>query len=241
MVTRVSDLSSVQPNEGKRLTIEIDGATYARYPLRTPLVSSGDDVVAIVRDACAPHLQDGDTVAVSEKIVAIAQGRAYPIDEIKPSRGARLLSRFVSRSGSGIGLGSNETMELAIRQAGLPRLLFAAAVSLPFRLMGVRGLFYIIAGNDINAIDGPTPYTIPPYNTYAKLPPDDPSGVARSISAALSGASVAIIDANDIGRRVLGASPGVDRKLIERTFADNPLGQGAQQTPVAIVRKVEKP
>ena len=233
----MSDLAFVQPNEGKRLDIEVDGVTYARYPLRTPLVNKGDDVVGIVRDACAPHLIADDTVVVSEKIVAIAQGRAYPIDEIKPSFWARLLSRFVSRPGWGIGLGSEQTMELAIREAGLLRIFAAAAVALPTRLVGVRGLFYIVAGHNINAIDGPTPYTIPPYNHYAKLPPEDPDGVAREISQALSGAAVAIIDANDIGQRVLGASRGVDRTFVERVFADNPLGQGAQQTPVAIVRK----
>ena len=49
---------------------------------------------------------------------------------------------------------------------------------------------------------------------------------------------MAIIDANDLGRRVLGASEGVDRRSIERLFSDNPLGQGAEQTPIAIVRRL---
>ena len=235
----MSDLASIQPNKGKQLVIEVDGARYARYPLRTPLVSAGDDVVAIVREAVQPLLAEGDVVVVSEKIVAIAQGRAYPIDEIHPSVWARQLSRFVTRSGSGIGLGSPETMELAIRQAGLPRIVAAAALAIVPRLLGVKGLFYVLAGRGVAAIDGPTPYTIPPYNKYAKLPPEDPQGVAREMSQALSGADVAIIDANDIGRRVLGASRGVKKRWVERVFEDNPLGQGAEQTPVALVRKVE--
>ncbi len=234
----MSDLASIQPNEGKRLTIEVAGATYARHPLRTPLVTDHDDVVAIVRDAVAPHLAAGDLVVVSEKIVAIAQGRAFPVDEIRPTFWARLLSRFVSRPGWGIGLGSAATMELAIREAGLLRILVAGALGFVPRLFGIRGLFYIIAGSNVNAIDGPTANTIPPYNSYAKLPPKDPDGVARTISAALSGAPVAIIDANDIGQRVLGASEGVDRQAVEKMFADNPLGQGAEQTPVAVVRRV---
>ena len=233
----MNDLASVQPNQGKRLTIELDGVAYARYPLRTPLVGEGDDVVSVVRDAAQPYLVAGDIVVVSEKIVAIAQGRAFPIDQIRPSFWARLLSRFVSRPGWGIGLGSAETMELAVREAGLARILMAAALAFVPRLFGVKGLFYIIAGKNINAIDGPTPNTIPPYNRYAKLPPKDPQRVARAISAALSGAPVAIIDANDIGQRVLGTSEGVDRRAVEKLFADNPLGQGAEQTPVAIVRR----
>ena len=234
----MSDLASVQPNEGKRLEIEVAGAAYARYPLRTPLVNDGDDVVAVVRDAVAPHLTAGDLVVVSEKIVAIAQGRAFPVAEIRPSVWARWLSRFVSRPSWGIGLGSAATMELAIRQAGLLRILAAGVLGFVPRLFGIKGLFYILAGNNVNAIDGPTPNTIPPYNSYAKLPPKDPAGVAATISRACSGAPVAIIDANDIGQRVLGASRGVDRKFVEKLFADNPLGQGSEQTPVAIVRRL---
>ena len=234
----MSDLAPIQPNEGKRLIIELDGVTYARYPLRTPLVSAGDDVVSLVKAAVEPYLAEGDTVVVSEKIVAIAQGRAFPVEEIRPSFWARLLSRFVSRPGWGIGLGSPETMELAIREAGLWRIVLAGALAFIPRLFGVKGLFYVIAGHNVNAIDGPTPYTIPPYNRYAKLPPKDPRRVAEAISRALSDAPVAIIDANDIGQRVLGASKGVDKRLVEKLFADNPLGQGAEQTPVAIVRRV---
>jgi len=236
----MSDLASIQPNEGKRLTIELDGVAYARYPLRTPLVAAGDDILSLVTGAATPHLAPGDTVVVSEKIVAIAQGRAFPVDEIRPSFWARLLSRFVSRPGWGIGLGSPETMELAIREAGLWRILAAAALSFPLRLVGVRGPFYILAGHNVNAIDGPTPNTIPPYNRYAKLPPNDPERVASEISAALSGTPVAIIDANDIGQRVLGASAGVDKRLVGKLFADNPLGQSSEQTPVAIVRRMSQ-
>jgi len=47
---------------------------------------------------------------------------------------------------------------------------------------------------------------------------------------------VAIIDANDRGVNVLGASPGLSEELVESLFRDNPLGQGTQQTPVALVR-----
>jgi F420-0:gamma-glutamyl ligase-like protein len=237
MEMRMSDTASLPPNPGKQLTIDLDGATYARYPVRTKLVEAGDDVVSVVKDAVEAHLEAGDTVVVSEKIVAIAQGRAFPIDEIRPSFWARLLSRFVSKPGYGIGLGSPETMELALWEAGLPRILFAAAISFPLRAVGVRGLFYVIADKNIAAIDGPTPYTIPPYNRFAKLPPAEPDKVAREISMALGGAPAVIIDANDLGRRVLGASKGVNRKHVEKLFADNPLGQGAEQTPVALVRK----
>ena len=234
----MSEPVSLQPNPGKQLTVELGGAAYARYPIRTKLVTAGDDIVAIVKEAAAPHLHPGDTVVISEKVVAVSQGRAYPVSEIKPGWWARALSKRVSKSPWGIGLGIPETMQLAIEEAGLLRILFAIAVSVPMRVFGVRGLFYHLAGNNINSIDGPTEGTIPPYDTYAKLPPKDPEGVARRISGALNGAPIVIIDANDLGQRILGASLGADRRLVMACFKDNPLGQGAEQTPISIVRKV---
>lgn len=45
-----------------------------------------------------------------------------------------------------------------------------------------------------------------------------------------------VMDANDIGRNVLGSDvKGVDKARFEDMFADNPLGQGSEQTPMAIV------
>jgi hypothetical protein len=184
-----------------------------------------------------PLRDDVTLLAVSERMVAITQGRAYPITEIRPGRLARWLERFVTRPGYGIGLGSAETMELAIREVGAPRILLAAAASAVTRPFGVHGIFYRVAGPQAKAIDGPTSYTIPPYNLAATLGPRDPDRAARSIAAAVD-APVAIIDANDAGCAVLGASPGVDRRFVERLFADNPLGQAREQTPICVVRSV---
>jgi hypothetical protein len=131
-------------------------------------------------------------------------------------------------------------MQLAIDEVGAPRILLAAAASAVTKPFGVHGVFYRIAGPQAKAIDGPTSYTIPPYNQAATLGPRDPDGAARTISAAL-GAPVAVIDANDAGCAVLGASPGVDRRFVERLFADNPLGQAREQTPICVVREIAWP
>jgi hypothetical protein len=159
---------------------------------------------------------------------------------IHPGRLARLLVRFVTRPGYGIGLGTAETMQLAVDEVGAPRILLAAAVSAVTKPFGIHGLFYRIAGPQAAAIDGPTSYTIPPYNEAATLGPKDPDGAARSISAAI-GAPVAVIDANDAGCNTLGVSRGVDRRWVERLFADNPLGQAREQTPMCVVRRVAWP
>ncbi len=176
-------------------------------------------------------------IAISEKAVAICQGRSYPVGEVHARPLARTLSKFVGRTASGIGLGIPATMELAIREAGETRILAATAAAAVTKPFGVKGVFYRVAGPGVRAIDGPTHGTIPPYDGHAKLGPDDPAGVARELAGAL-GVGVAIIDANDIGVNVLGVSSGVDAEVVESLLRDNPLGQGAQQTPVALIRPV---
>lgn len=230
------------PNEGRELLATVAGVVYARHPVRTHLVTIDDDAADVVARYVGPLVDDAAVrlVAVSERMVAITQGRSYPIKDIRPGRLARLLERFVTRPGYGIGLGSAETMELAIREVGAPRILLAAAVSAITRPFGIHGMFYRIAGPQAKAIDGPTSYTIPPYNQAATLGPRDPDGAARAIAAAV-GAPVAVIDANDAGCAVLGISPGVDRRLVQRLFADNPLGQAGEQTPISVVREVAWP
>jgi hypothetical protein len=159
---------------------------------------------------------------------------------IRPGRLARFLVRFVTRPGYGIGLGTAQTMQLAIDEVGAPRILLAAAVSGLTKPLGIHGLFYRIAGRQAAAIDGPTSYTIAPYNQAATLGPRDPHGVAHAMSTAL-GLPVAVIDANDAGCNALGLSRGLDRRWVERLFADNPLGQAGEQTPVCVVRRVDWP
>lgn len=229
-----------EANEGRALHASVGGAVYARHPVRTHLVTAADDALEVLKRYLGQPPDGTRLVAVSERMVAITQGRSYPISEIKAGPLARLLERFVTRPGYGIGLGSAETMELAIREVGAPRILLAAAASAVTKPFGIHGVFYRVAGPQAKAIDGPTSYTIPPYNQSATLGPKDPDGAARRLAAGI-GVPVAVIDANDAGCAVLGASPGVDRRFVERLFADNPLGQAGEQTPVCLVQEVSWP
>ena len=230
-----------EPNDGRALHATVDGVVYARHPVRTHLVTAADaDAVDVVRRYASPLGDNVALVAVSERMVAITQGRSHRMVDVHPGRLARFLVRFVTRPGYGIGLGTAETMQLAITEVGAPRILFAAAVSAVTKPFGVHGLFYRIAGRQAAAIDGPTSYTIPPYNEAATLGPRDPNGVARRLADAL-GVPAAVIDANDAGCNALGVSRGLDRRWVQRLFADNPLGQAREQTPICVVRSLAWP
>lgn len=231
---------AVTPNEGKQLAIDVDGVRYRRIPLRTGLISPDDDLVSEVTRAAKEHLVDGDLVFVTEKIVAITQGRSMPIDSIVPRPLAVRLAGHVTKTPAGIGLGMPQTMEMALRECGTPRILFAAAVSVVAKLFGQRGAFYRVAGPKARGIDGPTAGTIPPYDSSVVLAPDSPRRVAQQLREVL-GTDVLIADINDFGGNILGSTLSRSKeKLVERILADNPLGQGAQSTPLGIIRRVDE-
>src|SRR5512143_462328 len=118
-----------EPNPERALHATVDGSVYARHPVRTHLVTATDDAVEVVRRYATPLGPEVALVAVSERMIAITQGRSHPMTSIRPGRLARFLVRFVARPGYGIGLGTPQTMQLAISEGGAPRILLAAAVS----------------------------------------------------------------------------------------------------------------
>ena len=234
-------LAGYAPNEEKHLFGVAGRTVFARLPLHTDLVGRGADLDDLMRRQIAEHIRPGDLVVMAEKPIATSQGRSFALDEIHPTKLARVLSKAVTKTPHGIGLGIPETMQLAIDEAGAPRIAAAAAVSAAGKVVGKRGLFYRVAGANVEAIDGPTWNTLPPHNTHAKLGPADPDGVAAHLADLLSdtvGGRVefVVIDANDLTAAVLGASPGADRALAKRLMRDNPLGQGHEQTPVCVLR-----
>jgi len=168
---------AITPNEGKDLYIEVEGRRYARLPLKTHLITDKDNILTVVEKYAKPHLKPRDILVIGERIVAISQGRSFPIETIRPSPLAKLLAKFVYKPAYGIGIGSPYTMELALREANPFRFALAVVLSAITKPFGIRGVFYHVVGGTINAIDGPTDYTISPYNRHAKLGPKDPNRV----------------------------------------------------------------
>ncbi|MDF2666722.1 MAG: hypothetical protein K0R81_2572 [Microbacterium sp.] len=230
---------SGEANAGKALTRTVDGTSYARIPIRTRVVMPGDDLDAFILEYAKDAVQPGDLLFVTEKIVAITQGRSYKLDSITPRKLALFLSKYVTRTPYGIGLGMPETMEMALRECGTPRILFAAAVSAVTKAFGRKGDFYRIAGDKARAIDGPTKGTIPPYNQAVVLGPERPREVAARLKSLLGiDLDVAVVDINDLGGNILGSTMDkAGEKRLVAILKDNPLGQGHESTPLGIVRR----
>jgi len=226
-------------NEGKNLEVTVDGVVWERVPIKTHVVMREDVLLDVVGKYAGPVVRDGDVLFVTEKIVGITQGRAFPLEDIAPRKLAITLSKYVTKTSHGIGLGIPETMEMALRECGTPRILFAAAVAAVTKAFGRRGDFYRIAGAKARAIDGPTKNTIPPYDTQVVLGPDRPNGVAADIKAALGKQiDVLVVDINDFGGNILGSTStrAVD-SLMLKVLKDNPLGQDRESTPMGVIRR----
>ncbi|WP_369044626.1 asparagine synthase (glutamine-hydrolyzing) [Sinomonas sp. P10A9] len=252
--------SDYEANPGKELDIASNGSVFRRYPLQTGVFAKDTDLSPAVASYVkrffdglpgAPEeartAVDGSKwyLLVSEKIVAITQGRSFPVWEINVTPAARVLSKFVTRTPAGIGLGSPWSMQIAINEVGLPLIAKAAAASVVGKLQGKTGVFYDVVGHNINAIDGATPYSLGAASNSVKLAPKDPDGVARALSAAVraalpDGASAsfggtAVMDANDLGVVVMGHDTDLPKETIAGMFKDNPQGQGSQATPMSLV------
>ncbi|HPK03262.1 MAG TPA: hypothetical protein PLS90_12485 [Candidatus Sumerlaeota bacterium] len=214
--------------------ITVDGRRWRRIPIRTHRVTREDDIVELCDRYSRELRQAGDILFVSEKVVAVTQGRAIPVSEIRIGLLARLLWRCVRKVPYGVGLRSPETMQCAINECGAARILAAAAIGGLTRAFGRRGDFYRIAGMQAATIDAAG--TSPLQSDCVILGPKDPDDVARRLRAR-TGLAAAVVDVNDIGGSwVLGSDGIADPRLIEAILKDNPLGQKDEQTPFGLIR-----
>ena len=77
-------MEKILPNKGKNLIIKAEGKNYERIPIRTHVIKEGDDIINVAAKYAGPYLKDNDILFISERVVAITQGRAFPIKDIHP-------------------------------------------------------------------------------------------------------------------------------------------------------------
>ncbi|MCL6580729.1 MAG: F420-0:Gamma-glutamyl ligase [Firmicutes bacterium] len=203
------------------------------FAVRTHLLTPRDDLVEVVRRYAGPFLGPGTVVALSESAVAIVQRRYLNPDDVRPGLAARVLSRFVDRSGS---LSSPYALQAVMNEEGAARVTTAFVLGLLSRvLLGRRGDFYRLAGPQASLVDDVTG-TLPPFDKYIVLGPSRPQEVVERIRRAL-GTETAIVDVNDLGGvRVVAATRGVDHVRLTEALRSNPAGNADEQTPIVIVR-----
>lgn len=226
-------------NDKKNVAIETSTGSYDRCAIRTHFIQIGEDYCALVERYVKPLWQEGDLLAISEKIVSLCQKNVVYRKDMKISRLARFLSRFATQhNAAGIGVGDVYKMQFAIDRVGAWRVLWAAICGGFCKLIGKKGVFYDMVGDEVRGLDGFYPDVFPVYGEFGIPLPKDPCGACNEIRAK-TGVETIIIDANDFTRDILGKSDGVtltDEQLCE-IIRDNPAGQDDQCTPFILIRK----
>lgn len=216
------------------------GKTYFRRAVQTQMIAFGEDLIGVLRREIGSEKRSGEWIALSEKVVSVAQNNVRHISTVKAGWLAKLIVKGVKKYPNDIGFSRPEKMQLAVEMAGYPRILFAMALGAVGKIFGIRGIFWIIAGNRVSEIDGFNPDAMSPYDEYAVLPPRDPRKVCEGIEREL-GIPAVIIDGNNINVKVIAQSAGVrvSPALVREILLDNPMGQDDELTPFILVRAEE--
>ncbi|NLP17521.1 MAG: F420-0:Gamma-glutamyl ligase [Firmicutes bacterium] len=206
--------------------------TAGKIAIRTHLLKPGDNIVEVVERYIKNIGSPGDLIAICESVVAITQGRIFLPSEVRAGILASFLCRFTGRHGS---LTSPAAMQLAVNEVGRFRILWGAALGALGKLMGKKGLFYHIAGRQAALIDD-VAGTMPPFERHIILGPRDAQGLARAIWER-TGIDTVIVDVNNLRCvDIIGASRGIDQRLVVTLLEDNPSGNYDEQTPITLIK-----
>ena len=224
-------------NENKPVEIEVAGRRYARCAIKTHFVQIGESYIDLVKRYVLPLWQPGDLLSSSEKIIALCQKRVVYKKDMPVGSLARFLSRFASSSTAGIGVNSPYKMQFAINEVGAARVIWATVCAGVGKLLGRRGVFYEMVGQEVSGLDGFYDHEFEEYGEYGIRIPTEPDRVCDEVEAE-TGVQMMIVDANDLNVEILGhaSSVDLDEDALKALIADNPAGQSRELTPFILIR-----
>ena len=141
-------------NEGKKVEIEVQGRIYLRHVIKTKFITTNDNYIDIVKEYVSGIYEKGDIISISEKIISICQKKIIKRKDITIGFWARLLSKFASHPNTGVGVGEPIKMQYAINTVGLKKVVIASIASGITKMLGIKGIFYKIVGQDVSGLDG---------------------------------------------------------------------------------------
>lgn len=234
------ELNQFVANEGKRVEIEVGERTFARHAVSTHFVQVGESYLELIQKYIKPIYQKGDILSSSEKIISLCQKRVIYKKDMKLSWLAKFLSKFASHSSAGIGVDSPWKMQFAINQRGALYVIWAALCAGFGKLMGKRGVFYEMVGQEVSGLDGFYDHCFDVYGEFGIRIPEDSAGVCEEVYEK-TGIKMMIVDANDLAQELLGKCAAIEETEADlmAMIADNPCGNGTQLTPFALIREIK--
>ena len=204
-------------------------------PIKTHILGNLDDPINILKSYLPKDYLPTDIITIGESPLAIMQGKYIDFRSINVSPIARLLCKGFHPTSS---LATACGMQSLINISGPTRVIISWLIGGIFKSIGIKGVFYRLAGDQARLIDDITG-TTPPYDKSIVLGPKDTQSFCAKASKELQ-INVAVVDVNDLGRVKILSTNNIDNtEIIKRTLRSNPAGNANQHTPLVLIRKGE--
>tara|TARA_Y100001968_G_C19452742_1_gene769924 strand:- start:4492 stop:5682 length:1191 start_codon:yes stop_codon:yes gene_type:complete len=223
---------SIPAEENPTKIIKILDKTYLLKPIKTHLLGRLDSPYDVLKQYCAKIVKPGDILTIGETPLAIMQGRYTSPRTVKITLLARMLCHNFHPTSS---LATACGMQSLINLIGPSRTIIAWFIGASLKLIGIKGFFYRLAGEQARLIDDITG-TTPPYDKTIVLGPINQKEFCSKASKSL-GIDVAIVDVNDLGRvKVLSSNNKTIDKVLYKALQNNPAGNANEHTPIVLIR-----
>ncbi len=202
-------------------------------PVPTRILTDKDDIIDCTEKYTHGKIGKDDVISIAESVVAITQGRIVRPEDLTISRTAQFCCRFMPDVGS---LATPHGMQSLMNVEGKWRIVAALFVGFLGKIVGKRGLFYQLGGEQTALIDDVTG-TMPPFDKHIVYGPYEPKNVVVRLKERLGCFGAVIADVNDLKRsRIVGVTDGTNGKLVAKLLIDNPFGNGSEKKPICIIK-----
>ena len=221
--------------ERKLIKIPIN-KNYEAIAIKTNLLGAFDEPISTIQTYCKDLIQTGDILVIGETPLAIMQGRYKDPKDLEYNFYTKFLCYFFHPTSS---LATACGMQLLINNIGITRITISLIIGFLFKIIGIKGVFYRLAGKQSSLIDDISGTTIP-YDKTIVLGPKNPENISKQISSLLNIDS-AIVDVNDLGGvKILSCSNDSIKNILFNTLKINPAGNDDQKTPILLIRRIYK-
>tara|TARA_Y100001968_G_C19377015_1_gene728201 strand:- start:36 stop:1148 length:1113 start_codon:yes stop_codon:yes gene_type:complete len=204
-------------------------------PIKTHILGTLDNSIDVLKSYIPKNCSPSDILTIGESPLAIMQGEYIDYRNVQPSLLSKSICKGFHPTSS---LATACGMQILINSSGPTRVIISLLIGGISKLLGVKGVFYILAGDQARLIDDITG-TTPPYDKSIVLGPKDTKNFCFKASKELN-VNVAVVDVNDLGRvKILSTNNVNNNKLIKNALTSNPAGNANQQTPLVLIRSHE--
>ncbi len=205
-------------------------------PIKTHILGSLDDPIGVLKTYMPINCLPTDILTIGESPLAIMQGRYTDYRNVNPSLISKLICQAFHPTSS---LATASGMQTLINIYGPTRVIISWIIGGIFKLFGIRGMFYRLAGEQARLIDDITG-TTPPYDKSIVLGPKDTQNFCIKAAQKLN-INVAVVDVNDLGRVKIISSNNINNsEIIKKSLTSNPAGNANELTPLVLIRSVEE-